>query len=414
MRSMIRLIPRVGCNLRAGFLNMKIPMRKWLEVALVWVLAGTGAVYAQSDAYSIEVAVFDRSVEEQTDAYVAGLRRVLLSNSGDKTLLNRDDIRQGLSEADRFVQSFSYRTPEAGTVIDSSTPITRKVQQTGQATQLMFVRFDRNQVDSLISTTQSSSDSAGTDDTQAQQSDSRSPNLRLNSALVWLLIKDENRDILISDPVAVNVQSRAREIAGAAGISLVYPTGDEEDRSSLSNEDIIAQDGQSIASASARYRQDVILSGYLSRIGARGWRGEWIRLLGEQQQQHLFETSSLDEALQLGLNVLSAESGIDERFRYGGSATSETEALVWVGSMDSTTDYARMMKFFQELPTVSTVYAKEIQQTSIVFSVVPRSALNEIESAVFNAAWLQRSSVPVGNQPNSLARNADLAIEYDR
>ncbi len=59
-----------------------------------------------------------REVEEQQQAYQVAFRRVLLNNSGDKTLLNRDDIRDGLKRAEQYVSGFSYRTPPPGTVIE--------------------------------------------------------------------------------------------------------------------------------------------------------------------------------------------------------------------------------------------------------------------------------------------------------
>jgi len=76
------------------------------------VIAGMNPVMAQSDAYSIEVAVSERGSQEEQDAYLAGLRRVLLNNSGDKTLLNRDLIRQELNNAENYVKE--VRTDASG------------------------------------------------------------------------------------------------------------------------------------------------------------------------------------------------------------------------------------------------------------------------------------------------------------
>lgn len=377
-------------------------------VATLMLCLATLSAYAQTDAYSIQVAVSERSDDEQRDAYMAGLRRVLLNNSGDKTILNRDLIRQGLKSAEDYVQAFSYQRPPLGTVIASDTPITRKVQQSGQATQLMLVSFDRELVNQLIS------DSAPAK--AAREKDpAPEPAVVSNSALVFILIRDQGRDILVSDPVAANVQKRAREIAGASGISLVYPTGDDEDQQMVSVDDIAAQvfNEENLALIAGRYAQDSILIGYLSR-GVRGWRGQWTRVNGNQQQQATFDTSSLDEGLQQGLGVLNSASQVDEAYRYGGSATSGTEGLVWVGSLDSTDDYAQMMRFFDGIQAIATVYPKEIKTTSMVFSVVPRSALVDIESALFDLPWLQRSAPPVSTDPNSLVRNADLSIEYSR
>ncbi|MFK7995755.1 MAG: DUF2066 domain-containing protein [Granulosicoccus sp.] len=383
-----------------------------LIVALLLNMA-TFSAHAQNDAFTIEVAVSERSEEEQQDAYMAGLRRVVLNNSGDKTVLNRDLIRQGLKRAEDYVQAFSYRRPPPGTVIASDTPVTRKVLQTGQATQLMLVSFDRQLVNQLIS---ESAPARAAREQQQEPVPASDAFQATDSALVFLLIRDQGRDILVSDPVAANVQKRAREISGAAGITLVYPTGDDEDRQLMSVEEISAQtfNADNLASLSGRYAQDTILVGYLTRLGVRGWRGQWTRIDGEQQQQSQFDTSSLDEGLQQGLGVLSSVAQIDETYRYGGNAISDTEGLVWVGSLDSINDYARMMKFFDSIQAIGTVYPKEVKTTSMVFSVVPRSALVDIESALFDVSWLQRSALPLTNDPNSLARSADMAIEYSR
>lgn len=394
-----------GLSMKSAY-PLQYPLTACLLLLSLMASLLTTAAYAQTDAFSLEVAVSERSEDEQKDAYAAALRRVLLNNSGDKTILNRDLIRQGLKQAEDYVQEFSYRRPPPGTVIASDTPITQKVQQSGQATQLMLVSFDRELVNQLI---RESAPESGNRSVELEPE----PVPASNSALVWILIRDEGRDILISDPMAANVQKRAREIAGAAGISLVYPTGDEEDQQMLSVEDIATQtlDADNLVIAAARYAQDTVLVGYLTRLDASGWRGQWTKITGEQQQSE-FDTTSLDEGLKKGLGVLGSAEQMDETYRYGGTASSDTEALVWVGSLDSTDDYARVMELFNGLSAVGTVYPKEVRASAMVFSVVPRSALADIESALFDTSWLQRTAPPIVSEPGSLAGRADLAIEY--
>lgn len=377
---------------------------------LASILALSSAqLFAQGDAYSIEVAVSERSRAEEQDAYMAALRRVLLNNSGDKTILNRDLIRQGLREAENYVKSFSYRRPPPGTVIASDTPITGAVQQSGQATQLMLVSFDRALVNELIRN--SAPGNAG----KSTKSEPAASTVN-NSALVWMVIRDQDRDILVSDDAASNVRQRAREIAGAAGFSLVYPTGDDEDLQLLSVVDPATQvpEAENIAAAAQRYAQSTVLIAYLTRAGASGWSSQWVRFDGNEQQVSQFDTPSLDLALQQGMGVLGPAVQMDTTFRYGGPASSDIEGLVWVGSLDSTEDYAAIMRFFQGVNAVGTVYAKEVQANSMVFSIIPRSALVDIESAIFDVTWLQRSAPPMAGGPASLLSNVDLAIEYAR
>ena len=395
--------------------NFQYPiLNKVLLFSLLLLVLVQQAAHAQTDAFSIEVAVAERSELEQQDAYTAGLRRVFLRNSGDKTILNRDAIRQALKQAENYVNSFSYRKPPPGTVIASDTPITSKVQQSGQATQLMLVSFDRELVSQIIS------NSAPANADSEPDSAPVVTYVASNSALVWLLIRDEERDILISDPAAANVQKRGREIAGAAGISLVYPAGDEEDQQLLFAEEIEAQtfNPDNLDAIRSRYAQDTLLVGFLTRDGVRGWVGQWTRVSGEpqqqQQQQAEFAASTLDQALKDGLGILNSVAEIDETYRYGGSASSDTEGLVWVGTVDSTEDYSRIMRFFESIDAVATVYPKEVQPSSMVFSVIPRSALVDIESVLFDVSWLQRTTQPFNNDINSLARNVDLSITFSR
>jgi len=392
---------------RTNALDAGITMTTGLKVllsALVVLVVLSSTAQAQSDAYSVEVAVADRGSAEQQDAYQAAFRRVLINNSGDKTLLNRDAIRTGLKEAESYVASFSYRTPPPGTVISNDTPITELVRDTGQATQLMRVSFDRALVRALID------DSAGSQTTQ----DSEPVVRRSDTALVWLLIQDAGRDIMISDTAAANVRSRAREIAGAAGISLVFPAGDATDQAAVTAEQLITQDIPGVMDASTRYELDTVLVGTLTRDGARGWQGQWSRLSGQDQQQASIETASLDEALQQGLAILSSDGRLDDSYRYGGAAVSDTEGLVWVGSVNSLSAYSALMNFMASVPTVGTVYPKEISDTSIVFAVLPRSALRDIENAATTLNWLSRTAPPRSESYGSLPGNADLALEVGR
>ena len=50
----------------------------------------------------------------------------------------------------------------------------------------------------------------------------------------------------------------------------------------------------------------------------------------------------------------------------------------------------------------------------MVFAVLPRSAMVDIEAALFDVPWLRRTAAPSTTVSGSLGRNADLALEYSR
>jgi len=171
-----------------GFRTCYRPGYLLITAALCCLICLFQPAFAQNDAWSVEVAVANRSDQEQEAAYGVALRRVLLANSGDKTLLNRDDVRKGLRDAKSYVEEFRYRTPAPGTAISRDAALTEAVRTSGQATQLMLVRFDRERVRELI---ESDSDDESEENLTA-------PFSRINSALVWMLIEDEGRRILRS------------------------------------------------------------------------------------------------------------------------------------------------------------------------------------------------------------------------
>jgi len=221
---------------------------------------------------------------------------------------------------------------------------------------------------------------------------------------------------MISDPEARNVQSRAREIAGALGISLIFPSGDGTDKENVSIDDFLQMNVDNLLAASERYEQRTVLIGNLFRNSTgRGWQGEWLRVADGEQTESEYDSNTLDEALQMGMNALvSSEASADSSYRYGGPAASGTEGLVWVGSVSSLADYASLIRFFEAVPNVGTVYPKEVGDTSMTFAVLPRSALRDVENAMPSQRWLRRSAPTLVEDAGGLAQNADLALEIDR
>ena len=73
----------------------------------------------------------------------------------------------------------------------------------------------------------------------------------------------------------------------------------------------------------------------------------------------------------------------------------DTEALVWVGTLDSIAAYATVMDFLEGVPGVGTVYPREVDERGMTFTVVPRGALPAIASAADGLSWLRRTSPPL-------------------
>ncbi len=393
------------------------PIARWrgtarlITVLLVW-LAVTPMVHAQTDAYSIQVAVLDRSAEEQRSAYLVGMRSVLLSNSGDKTLLNRDDVRAGLRDADTYVESFKYDSPAPGTVISRDTPLTDAVRSSGKATQLMTIQFNRELINQLIRP-----GSATTE--QPEPNAEFDPFANVRSALMWLIIEDGGNQVLASGAAAQNVMERAREIAGGAGVSLSFPAGDQQDTQAVSVEDIKTANTDAIVAAASRYAQPLVLAAHIRRTRTGSWEGVWLKSAVGQQDNKAFNSGGLDEALQQGIGWLSPQSLSSAPAQSGyqpsqQSNISSAEGLVWVSPLRSTKSYAQVIDFLSSLDSVTVAYPKEVLGGGMVFAILPRSALPSVTSAAIAQGWLRQAATPSSANESRFAAGISASFEYLR
>ena len=394
-----------------------IELKHWRSlVCIMGLLAGLfgsfSRAHAQTDAYSVQVAVLDRSDAEQKNAYEVGMRVVLLSNSGDKTLLNRDDVRAGLRAADTYVESFRYDAPAPGTVITRDTPLTDAVRKSGKATQFMLIQFDRVLINELIRP----QNPAPADTTT--ENEAFNPFANVSSALMWLIIEDDGKQVLVSGASAQNVMERAREIAGGASISLSFPAGDDKDTQAISADDIKTGNLDLISAAASRYAQPLTLAAHMKRTRTGAWEGVWIKSSAGQKENQVFNAGSLDQGLQQGiawLNPQSFDSATQPALQSAPRATtSNVEGLVWVSPLRNTKSYAEVIDLLSSLDGVVAAYPKEVLSGGMVFAIVPRSALPAVANAAATTAWLRQAATPSSASQSRFVDGISASYEYVR
>ncbi len=381
-----------------------------LRAVIASTLIGLAALCASisahaQDAYTVEVAVADRSPGEQEAAYRMAMQRVLLDNAADKTLLNRSDVRDALASAKTYVVQFSYRAPKSDEVISATTPVTDLVRNTGEATQIMKVRFDRESISRIIKgAPESNTAEVGP--------------VQFNNALVWMLIRDTADDILIGGGNGANVMERSREIAGGSGIVLLFPAADSTDIQSLGGDALVLSQ-ENVLNASIRYTAPALVSADISRKQPTGWKGEWRRIANGQVATERFETASLDEMLQLGLSWMSPNGSAQSSNAAASTIATPTpaaplssESTIWFSGVQSTADYAKLMKLVGGVEGIQSVYAKELRDQGLVIAVQPRSALSQVRSSLSSSNSLREISRPVF--PDGSTPVVDVAFDLLR
>jgi hypothetical protein len=270
----------------------------------------------------------------------------------------------------------------------------------------MQVAFNPARIQELIRGKKSKNDNEQTD------AEPVSGLANVRSALAWILVQDGRSDVLVGGAVGASVMQRAREVAGGAGISLMFPTGDQADIDALTADQLRARDAKSIQSAAQRYSAPVTISAYLARKRSRGWVGLWSKVAGDEVEHQEFEADTLDDMISVGIAWLQpGAASAASNYEYGGAASASTEGLVWVSSVSATADYAKVMSFLNSIDSVVTVFPKEIESGGTLFAVMPRTALNAVASGAASLNWLRRSSPPAGS---GLSAQAELAFDYLR
>jgi len=363
------------------------------------LLALPNTLLAQA-AFTVEVAVADRSPAEQDSAYRIAMRRVLLDNAGDKTLLSRSDVRTALGDAKAYVVQFSYRSPKPNEIIEANTPVTDLVRSTGEATQIMKVRFDRDRIKAVIKGRPESAN------------DDQAAPVSFQSALVWMLIQDGNRDLLIGGGNGPKVMQRSREIAGGNGIVLSFPAADTTDIDALGGIDNLSLSQEAVLNASLRYTAPALVSAAISRMQPVGWKGVWQRILNGQVQSQEFEANSLDEILSLGLSWMAPQqsSNVVASQIASPSVPLASEGSVWFSGVTTTADYANILELISKVNGIDAVYAKELRDQGLIIAVQPRSALSGLRNSLAQVNGLRETARPVFSDGSSPAVDAAFVL----
>lgn len=404
-------------------------MRKYqlikISTVLLWLLLPltlqSTAAPLPAGAFTAEVAVNGQSGEEQLSAFRVAMRIILLQNSPDESLLNRPAIQRALIEADRYVDQNEFRVPGLDDRITRATPMTRKVRQTNEATHLLSVQFNRELISGLI--TQELSQLTPGDEEDAE------PQLP-SVVLTWLLVDDGNGEHRIGGPTGPNVMERAREIAGAYGIQLVFPEQDAEDLLALSVLDIESGNQQSILSASSRYQQQRVMTGLIRREQNSVWSAQWRQFWLDSSNDVVSESPSLDQALQIGIRWLATPpeqtanleqtqaSASAASSSFGGSSFGQSfdrnTAAIWIDRLQSAEGYASVIQLIEETESVESAYPAQMLPSGVLIAITPRVALNDVVRELNSVSWLRSTQVLDPNTPRSQLSNADGFYEYLR
>ena len=308
-------------------------------LAFGWVVASAQTL----SLYTGDVPVPDQSDGARAEGLRNALSQVLAKLSGDPGAASRENLAKALTEADRYVQQYSYRQE---VINDNGKPAIKLA---------LVATFDRVALDRLLR-----------DGGLKVMGASRPP------VLTWLAVDDGAGPRLLADSNG----SEARVLLRAGqvrGLNLVLPSLTEPGQAELGAESVWRSDYGSLSGAAARYQTSLMLVGQLRRVGEQ-WGARWSLVDGTTPQIWDITDSSIEAVLAAGANGAAD--------RLAGHYTAPTlerkisTAVVWISGLSAPADYARLLEVLGHDELVREVQPQQARGDGVLVRLTLNVTLN--------------------------------------
>lgn len=343
--------------------------------------------------YQVEVPVVSQATDLRETAINQGFQQVLIRVSGNSQVLKNKNIVEALSQADNYVEQYSYVNLPLGAVVQGDNP---------QATQLnLQLMFDQVQIRALLQ--------------QAGQ-----PNWGVDrpSILVWLALNDGQVQSLLSTNTVNPWVETLQQIAVRRGIPLVWPnlasinqqassispiesstapTQSALAKSNLNPTDVFQTNIKPLSDWSANSGADAMLLVALTQSGDE-LTAQWTLLINQEQLS--WQTSGQDKMVVLQTGMDNVVDAIAERYANQASAQTLTATLA-VNHLTSIEDYARVQHYFQTLTPIKSVELLQLDASAAQFKLVYEGS----ETNLVKAISLDRKFVSVDPNQSDFPSN---------
>lgn len=203
--------------------------------------------------------------------------------------------------------------------------------------------------------------------------------------LLWLAIDDRGQRYLMSETVEPGATA-ARAAGKQHGLPLTLPLIDLEDQRAIQFTDVWGAFTGTIATASRRYRPQVVLTGRLERSSTSGeWRTAWQLMDGANSQSWKGHADSLDDALDAGLGDAAEWLAV----RYAVVAGDSGMRSLVVEEISSLEDYARVSAYLGSLSPVDKVSVLRAEDREVEFNLKLSAEASSLQQLIALGRVLQ-------------------------
>jgi len=344
--------------------------------------------------HSASVEVASQQDDDRSAAFTIALNQVLIKVSGDESSLLTPGLNAMLNSPEVYVQTYSYRdNPGYLAYLQFRLNQDPRAQSAEKQTfeqplpYILDVSFSAESVENKMN-------SFGLPIWGAVRP----------SILMWV-VSEQNGERKITSSSDSAVTDVAETVAQQRGLPIYFPVVDLADISAVDIDELWGLFPESVESASRRYAPDVVVMVRLVDIGGDGWSGDW---LVRTKQEMLSGSRSGVDLLGLWQGLLAqVSSNLASRYAVRKSGERLKDYIdISVSNVSTFKDYARLKKYLQALPPVSTSMLSWVNRGEVGY----RIELAGTRDQFYEHIALGKGLVP---QLRNLINTSGPAVESD-
>lgn len=308
-------------------------------LTLFILLAGPVRAERVDGLFEIDVPVEAQDDASRREAVRRGLEAVFVKLTGSRRALENPALATSLSDADRYILQFSYKSAEALPTRDDDRPRA-----------LLHVSFQPAAVEDLLRR-------AGEPILPAARP----------LTLLWLVIDDGVERRMLARETEPGIAQWLLYDAAQRGVPLGFPLLDLEDTLSVSTDQVWAIDTAAVTEASRRYGADSVLLGRLVQLSTGEWIGEWRHLLADQS---VYRDARAPDIAGLSAQLVDRlAEAIADRYAIVSNLESAVGVAVTVTGVDSVSAFRQLADLLARLASVRDLRVRRLEGDSVAFEL---------------------------------------------
>ncbi|HEY3488229.1 MAG TPA: DUF2066 domain-containing protein [Gammaproteobacteria bacterium] len=343
-------------------------MRTIISLGLFAVLAVSPVqALVDKDFYKVNVPVASQSGTDRSAAFQQAAAQMLVKITGSTVIMQLPQTQEIAQQAAKYVRQFRYG--------EQTPPDQTKSMKTDKADRelpfIISVTFNGEALERALI-------AAGLPVWGADR-----PPL-----LVLAGVQEGSQRLILSAQTVHPVKEALEKAAAARGVPLVFPLMDQKERKQLDFNAIRGGLTETLLKSAERYHAPLVLEAYLEADPVGDWSTRWAVHRDAASSRWHEPYMALEEAVQSGIG--GAADILASRYAIASTADSTSlDVLLQVDQLKGFNDYATVLNYLDGLIFIENVVPTRVQSGSVVFRILMRSELVELERILGVSGILQ-------------------------